>query len=221
MRIPRFSHPLPVAHESSAERMLASHRRHHAGGINLDPVRLLQFNERIGRLLGQQAELDSDGLSTVARMLLHAGQARRHPACVAERLRCAAAMEMMLQDPAWQPDEPTGRVCSDVVDYLRSSALQLIPNAEPVVGRLDDAILVECAWPFAEGEVLLYCDFRRLRQIEAELRGVSVRKLQFRRADFFEARQAEARLYAFERQIGLGNYAPRPRDPQGPLLFCR
>jgi hypothetical protein len=221
MLIPLLAHPLPMAADVSVNAALAAHRRSRAGTVPLDPDKLLRFNERIAHLLGNCDAIDCDGLACIARRLLQAGSNHMHPACIAERMRCAAAMDLMLRDLDWEPDAPAARVCTEVIAYLRSSVEQLIPNAEPIVGRLDDAILVDRAWPLAENEVLLYCDFRRLRLIEAELRGSPVRAMHFGRDDYLEARTAEARLLAVERRIGLESYTPRPTWSNGPMLYSR
>ena len=221
MKIPVLAHPLPMTDDDRASAALDTHRRSRAGTVPLDPDKLMRFNERIAHLFGSGDALDSDRLACIARRLLQSGANHVLPACISDRMRCAAAMDVMLRDFAWQPGAPAAQVCAEVIAYLRSNTEQLIPNTEPVVGRLDDAILVDRAWPLAEDEVLLYCDFRRVRLIEAELRGSAARAMHFGRDDYLEARMAEARLLAAERRIGLDSYAPRPGWSNGPLLYSR
>lgn len=196
----------------------ASGRRCHAGDICLDARKLMEFNQRLARCIAGGPDIDADSLSCLARRLLRQQTSLRHPSCVKERLRCAAAMEMMLRDLGWEPEEPAARISAEVIAYLRSNDQQLIPNGAPVVGRLDDAILIDRAWPVAEREILLCCDFRRLRQIEAELRGTRPDRLEFTRHDFDQARLAEVQLYRTQRRIGLGSYTRVPTRVDGPLI---
>ena len=86
----------------------------------------------------------------------------------------------------------------------------LIPDWLPQVGRLDDAIVVEAAWPTLRGEVACYRDFRRLRALEAGLRGCRPDELPFDRHAWEVARQAEAALAAHRRRVRESSYVPAP-----------
>lgn len=94
-----------------------------------------------------------------------------------------------------------------MVGYLRSHH-DLIPDSIPRIGRLDDAVVVDTAWPRLAGEMLAYADFRRLRRIEAALRQCEAGDFRFTRSDWLESRQAEAALAAHRARVRETAYAP-------------
>src|SRR5690606_5909508 len=112
---------------------------------------------------------------------------RHVPASIRERVRRAGAVDLMLSDPEWDTRAEAALVAAVAVDYLRGNA-PLIPNSLPVVGWLDDAVLVETAWPSLAGEVRDYLDFCRLRRIEAGLRGEQRTHFGFTREHWEDAR---------------------------------
>src|SRR5574337_652544 len=87
---------------------------------------------------------------------------------------------------------------------------RLLPRGIPQIGRLDDAILVDAAWPQLVDEVDDYLDFCRLRTIEAGLRGCDVADFAFSRDDWQQARCAEAGLKARARRAATNSYLPAP-----------
>ncbi|MGH8105547.1 MAG: hypothetical protein ACREO1_10340 [Arenimonas sp.] len=92
-----------------------------------------------------------------------------------------------------------------MLEYFKSREA-LFPNSEPVVGYLDDAILMEAAWPELSGEVTNFYDFRRLRGIEAEGRGKDEARYRFTRGDWLDCREIEQRLKAQVRKTGLNSF---------------
>lgn len=214
----RINHPLLAALESC--RSESAHRRRRAGQTALDAEPVERFGRWLLRCSGHEHVVDADMLACIARQLLAAGQLGRTPPAIAERMRCAGVIDLMLRDADWQPEEATADTGRELLRYLRATDdNQLIPNGEPVIGRMDDAMLVESAWPVAADEVLVYCDYRRLRLIEAEMRERRPGSFRFDRADYREASAAEAALHARQRTTGLGHYAPQPRGGDGLLLF--
>src|SRR3546814_14747380 len=89
----------------------------------------------------------------------------------------------MSGDPAWQPANDAAAPAALVMDYVRSRR-DLIPDDLPRVGRLDDAIVIDAAWPRLADEVACYLDYCRIRRIEAELRECDVSQFTFGRADW-------------------------------------
>ena len=89
---------------------------------------------------------------------------------------------------------------------LRQRLLQaLAALLDPALPSLDEA-----AWLLVADETARYLDFRRLRAIEAQLRGCAPGALHFTRADWEAARTAEAALASHLRQVRSSSYAPEP-----------
>ena len=72
------------------------------------------------------------------------------------------------------------------------------------------ASLDEATWLLVADETARYLDFRRLRNIEAQLRGCPRDALRYTRADWEAARNAEAALASHLRHVRFSSYAPEP-----------
>jgi hypothetical protein len=188
-------------------------RRHLVGDHRVDQAALDHFNRLLEKL--HHVPLACDQLATAARELIDQPlAASRYPGPIAQRLEIAGRIDRMMTDRHWVPDRQATEAARLVVDYLHDDAT-LIPSAIPTVGHLDDAILIDAAWPQLAGEVDSYQDFCRLRAIEAELRGCDVASMPFSRDDWQRARVLEAELIAHCRRSGCGSYLPAP----GAALF--
>ncbi|MDW2980692.1 MAG: hypothetical protein WBG81_02230 [Rhodanobacter sp.] len=199
--------PLPAALQSPAwADPRHPGRRRHVGDFLIRTEALVHFNQLLGRL--QHFPLDQDQLATASREL--AGQsAPTRPASIRQRLQLAGTVEQMIDDAGWETAADAVLPARVVVDYVHGRHA-LIPGGLPPVRRLDDAILVDAAWPQLAGEVDSYLDFCRLRALEAELRGCMVGRFRFTRADWLQARRAEAGLIAHCRRVGGTSYLPAP-----------
>lgn len=215
MRVPQPLHPLPLPRPHPQAR---PRRRHCVAGHELDRSRIERLQALAAERIGAQIELDEDILASAARTLLdYRGPARLAP-CISERLRCGAAMAMMLEDRQWRADAEVQPICRTIVDHIRAGDDLFIDFDNPTLRHFGDAILVDAAWDDAAGEVVVYCDYRRLRQLEAELRGMSRTGFHFDRRDYEDARVAERELFRSMRRIGLGHYVEPPRWHSGPLI---
>lgn len=180
------------------------HRRHGIAGHCFDPSRMDRFNRLLAQF-GRPAPVHPDQLATAARSLPAAGGGLA--ACIAQRLDRAASMSRMLADRGWQPANGAEPVALAVVEYVRERD-DVIPDWIPGAGRLDDAIVVEQAWPMVSAEVIDYLDFCRLRELEAALGGTDATALRFTRADWLESRRAEAALKSQRREAIGRSYVP-------------
>ncbi len=199
--------PLPrVLNQSRQE---GGGRRHHVGDCDIDREALRHFNELLGQLNLQQAPLDPDQMASAARELVDDARHGVAPSCIQQRMRRAAAVDLMAGDPDWEVRYAAAiRAEMALVDYLRGSA-PVIPNALPVVGRLDDAIVVEAAWPSLVDEVRDYLAFRRIRQVEARLRGETHPHFGFTREQWQAAARAEAEWIAHCERVDQQSYVAR------------
>jgi uncharacterized membrane protein YkvA (DUF1232 family) len=130
------------------------------------------------------------------------------------RLRCLAALKAMSQDAGWALQEDRRQPISWIADYATGKH-RLVPDHVPVIGGLDDAILVDIAWPSLSFELDDFLSFRRLRAKEAQLRGLHPRKFRFTREDWLQARAAEAALLQRARRRVGYCYSATP----APALF--
>lgn len=206
--------PLPSA--LSAPRVPGHARRNRIGEHEIDSDALRHFNELLQYLQVPQAPLERDQVASAARELVDGipfGDAPR-PRCIQQRMRRGAAINLMLDDIDWETHDPAAiRAVWVVVDYLRGSG-NLIPNAMPVVGRLDDAIIVEAAWPTLAAEVQQYLEFCRLRHVEADLRGETRQHFGFTCTHWRDAARAEREWIAHCDRVGQDSYVVPATNPR-------
>lgn len=80
------------------------------------------------------------------------------------RLRRIEALRSILVDPDWDADVAQRARLRKLFDYLDLDE-DLIPDREPLLGKLDDVLLIELAWPAFSIEAEEYgdfCDYRAL-----------------------------------------------------------
>lgn len=181
-------------------------RRRRIGRIQLDPGLLDRFN-RLLVGLGRCQPLDCDQIITAARTLDDGQAGEATPACIAQRLQQAAPVSRLLNDGGWTPSRDAAPVLQAVQAYVQETN-DLIPDWVPRFGRLDDAIVIETAWPRISGEVLDYLDFCRLRELEAQLSGIDAAALGFTRTAWEVSRRAEVDLRLQHRRVRDGTYVP-------------
>lgn len=202
--------PLPTVlqqRDVPAAQSTQRRRRSHVGGFRLAPMEVDRFNAFLVSLGRSQAPYDCDQLATAARELCDCSTGVAP--IIGFQMRRAAAAALMVDDLAWEADNDARAVASRVVDYVRAGN-DLIPDQLPKVGRLDDAIVIETAWPLLSIEVDEYLGYRRLRRIEAHLRGCATGDFEFTREQSQQAFRAEAALVAHQRAVREQSYLPAP-----------
>jgi len=182
-------------------------RREHVQDFCLGQAELDRFNDLLARLGRKDSPLDRDQLATAARELCDSNTSDVAPPCIDERMRRAGYLPAMIASRDWTPANDAIDVAAAVIGYVRAED-DLIPDRLRRVGRLDDAIVVETAWPRLAREVADYRDYRRLHRIEASLRGLSSAAFRFTRSDWEAARAAEAALVTQQRRIRTHSYLP-------------
>ena len=188
-------------------------RRNHVADVLIDPDRLARFNALRGQL-GPAAPLQADQIATAARIFAAAtAGSGETPPCIRHRLDLAARLQPMLSDRAWAIDDAMRSPALVVLAYLADGA-DLIPDDIACVGRLDDALVIDAAWPRLAAEVAGYADFCRLRRLEAQWLGSPETAFRFDRNDWKAARLAEATLDAQGERVRPATYVPRA----GPTL---
>jgi uncharacterized membrane protein YkvA (DUF1232 family) len=155
--IPLNSHPeplplaLPAANPSSRARAVA--------GLQLADAALLQFNYHLHDVHRTAPSVDAGQFADLASWLATL-PAETAQATIALRLARAESLRRMLDDPDWNLPADLRERAVHLLDYLYRFD-DLIPDDLPVIGHLDDALLIELSWSEFEGEVRDYEDFRR------------------------------------------------------------
>lgn len=182
-------------------------RRRCINGFELSAVDVDRFNALLARIGGQQP-LETDQLASAGRELSRASRPDAAPPCIRQRLRWIAAVEQLREDRHFEPaNDAVAATASAIVDYARSRD-DLIPDWMPQVGRLDDAIVVETAWPTLAAEVDDYLDFCKVRDEEARRRGRNLAGFVFTRGDWDQVRYEQAVLAQYERQVRESSFLP-------------
>jgi uncharacterized membrane protein YkvA (DUF1232 family) len=110
------------------------------------------------------------------------------PDFVADRLERLDALIAMLRDEGWNlPEEDRERVLSALVYFANPN--DVIPDAVPVLGYLDDAIAIEMCVKDLHHELEAYDEFCEFRQGEADRRGQDPATVG--RADWLQSRRDE------------------------------
>lgn len=181
-------------------------RRRQAGDLVLEDQAVARFNALLADLAPQAPRVSADQVATLARWLQDL-PAERAIAILSERLGRAERLRRMLDDGDWSLDDDLRERARRLVGYLYEVD-DLIPDDRPLLGHLDDALLVELAWPAFRDEALDYGDFCRFRS-EQRPRGTPAE----RRLAWETACLAEATLLQQRRDVRARPYAARAPLP--------
>jgi len=131
--------------------------RDRIGDFVLDAAAVSRFDQLLHAIHPQARHVDADRIATLGRWLqgLPAAQAR---AVLDERLRRIEQLRAMLDDADWDRREAACERVRTLLAYLDQDH-DLIPDAIPLLGLLDDVILLELAWPAVATEAEDYADF--------------------------------------------------------------
>ncbi|MFS8138080.1 MAG: YkvA family protein [Thermomonas sp.] len=138
--------------------------RNRVAGFRLDPSAVSRFDQLLHEVHPEARHVDVDRIASIGRWLheLPADQAR---AVLDERLARIEHLRAMLDDRDWDQREVPCKRVRTLLAYLDQDA-DLIPDAIPVLGLLDDVILLELAWPAVATEAEDYRDFCNYRDSE-------------------------------------------------------
>jgi len=142
-------------------------------------------------------------IAAAGKLLTEATQVKV-PDFIAERLGKLDAMIAMVSDEGWGlEEEDRNRVLSALVYFADPS--DVIPDHVPVLGFLDDAIMIELCVRELRHELDAYDDFCYFREREAIKRGVNPAEVG--RADWLDDRRSDLfdRMHRRrERDFGVG-----------------
>jgi uncharacterized membrane protein YkvA (DUF1232 family) len=176
-----------------------------AGVPRAEPVALAgpalaRFNDVLHAIHPDAPHLDRDRLEGLAQWLLDLppAQARRE---LHQRLARLRELRRMAADIDWDTDLAQRMRLQRLLAYVVDRD-DLIPDRTPRLGRLDDALLVELAWPAFADELEDYLDFCRFRH-EQHPRGAPPLK----RSAWMRMRQQEGALWQQMQRVHHFRYA--------------
>lgn len=175
-------------------------RRRQVAGLVLEESQVARFNAVLSRIDPNAPHISADQVVTLARWLQDLPR-ERATAVLSERLARAEHLRRMLNDDDWEVDAELRERSRMLISYLQQVD-DLIPDDQPLVGHLDDALLVELAWPAFRDETLDYGDFCRFRS-QARPRGNARERRLAWEADCL----AEAALLQRRRDVRARRYA--------------
>ena len=159
--------------------------------IELGDADLSHFVAAMRRSQEDAKHLTADQVTKAASTLLAQGhQVKGLPNFIAERLGKLDSMIAMVNDSGFAlPADDKLRVLACLTYFANPE--DLIPDNVPVLGYLDDAIMIELCVHELQHEIDAYEDFVAYRKDEAVRRNVDVASLKTERPEWAEARRVE------------------------------
>ena len=185
----RFNTALPTANALPlAYLSIPGKHRHSVADLDFNGAAIVRFNDVLHSVHPDAPHVDADRIAALVQWLLDLSpkQARRE---LRQRLARVADLKRMATDRDWDTDESQRARLARLLEYINDPD-DLIPDRTPRLGRLDDALLVELAWPAFADEVGDYLDFCSFRQ-EQHPRGSPPLK----RSAWIRMRMAEGALW--------------------------
>ncbi|MBX3700106.1 MAG: DUF1232 domain-containing protein [Dokdonella sp.] len=158
--------------------------------IELGDADLQHFIDAMKKAQADARHLSPRQIADAASKLLGAGRDVALPDFIAERLHKLDEMIAMVNDEGFAlPDEDKQRVLACLTYFANPQ--DIIPDDVPVLGFLDDAIMIELCVRELRYEIEAYEDFVDFRNREAAARGVDPASLRTERVEWAEARRIE------------------------------
>ncbi|MET0226393.1 MAG: YkvA family protein [Dokdonella sp.] len=158
--------------------------------IELGDADLQHFIDAMQRAQTEAKHLSPAEVTDAASKLLVEGHQIKLPNFIAERLGKLDSMIAMVNDDGFAlPEEDKQRVLACLTYFANPQ--DIIPDNVPVLGFLDDAIMIELCVRELQHEIEAYEDFIEYRKNEAVARGVDVGSLKTQRHEWAEARRIE------------------------------
>ncbi|MBQ4854757.1 DUF1232 domain-containing protein [Rhodanobacter sp. B2A1Ga4] len=168
------------------------------------------FVDSIKEAQKKAAALDAVSIVGAARNLLEETIGKNLPDFVAIRLKHLDTMIALVEDAGFGlPEADRDNVLAALAYF--SSPDDILPDNIPVLGFLDDAIMIELCVRELQHEIEAYEDFRHWRDNEATRRGESRAGLMLNRVEWAEARRIETieRMHRRRNESYVGgNWSP-------------
>lgn len=153
--------------------------------LSLDDTDIEFFRNIMNRAQDGADKASEQEIIQKARDVLDSVDIAKKPLFVRQRLERLATMIAMLEDPEWPLDEQERTDVASALAYFYNPA-DLIPDDVPVLGLIDDAIMIELVAGELRHQLDAYDEFCAYRIAEEQRRGPEVS-----RADWINAKQQE------------------------------
>ena len=151
--------------------------------IELDDQDQKQLREIFTAARMQMDDADEGDIMHACRRLLMDAQKAGAPQFVMSRLHRLEILVHMVEDKDWQlPQEDVSRVIHALAYFAHSE--DLIPDDAPIVGYLDDAVMVDLVMRELQQEVQAYESFCEFRDSMLERQGGSGEEASVTRSDW-------------------------------------
>ncbi|MEO8672814.1 MAG: YkvA family protein [Tahibacter sp.] len=158
--------------------------------IELGDADLQHFIDGMRKAQEETKHLTALQVTDAAKKLLADSAGVQVPGFIAERLAKLDSMIAMVHDAGWAlPADDQQRVLSALTYF--ADPKDVIPDTVPVLGFLDDAIMIELCVRELKHELDAYEDFCDFRNTEAHRLGVDPADHAVQRADWLEGRREE------------------------------
>lgn len=211
----RMPHPTPTSNPLPYEHFRSGGVTDDLGApagfpeIALSGPAVARFDDLVHELYADAARVDPERLQQLAAWLLSLPEEQARAELDA-RLRRVEELRALCDDEGWDCHEATRARIGKLLAYLDREE-DLIPDRLPLLGQLDDVLLVELAWPAFSAEADEYRDFCEYRQAE-QPSGTPAEQ----RAAWLRDRLAELELLRHNARVGEERFA-NGRAPEGPL----
>ena len=170
--------------------------------IDLSEADLLHFQDVVKRAQESAGTKSAREITDAAAQLLVEAEGKEVPEFIGQRLQKLEALIGMVHDEGWaMSGEDKQRVLTALMYF--ADPKDVIPDSVPVVGLLDDAIMIELCVRELKHELDAYEDFCSFRTNEAASLGIDAATMG--RADWLEERRIE--LQERMRRRRTGSYA--------------
>jgi hypothetical protein len=169
--------------------------------VPLTPASVAQFDALLHEIHADAPRVDIDRLQQLVAWLLNLSADHAHDV-IDTRLGHVQELRAMVADPAWDSDYAMRQRVAKLLDYIDRDD-DLIEDHVPLLGQLDDVLLIELAWPAFADEVEDFRDFCAYRKLAHPAGGASEQRQQWVRD-----RLEELALRQHEHAAREQHYAP-------------
>lgn len=137
--------------------------------LTLDGQAVVEFNSLLHELHPDAPHVEAEDVASVARWLLSLPAAQAE-ALLHARLGRLQDLRDLVADPDWGIEPALAHRIERLLAYV-SQSRDLIPDDVPLIGHLDDALLVELSWPMLAEELDDFRDYCRFREDSGDAHG--------------------------------------------------